>query len=267
MVTGCASGIGEQVARLVSERGGSVVGLDLRRPPRYVDEFHEVDLSDSDSIRAGARAIADPVDAIFNVAGIAEPGDPGRVIGVNFVGMRELIAALEPRLTRGAAIVNTASVAASGYAARRSLVAGLLSTDDRGEAERWCTEHAAEIGNGYAVSKDAVVWYTLERAAELAVRGIRINAVAPGLTETPILAEARAWRDPGALDSIPLPLGRTALPEEQAEVLTFLSTDAASYISGQILWVDGGYMAGVQTGQLPCRTGALGSGGLAEEQP
>jgi NAD(P)-dependent dehydrogenase (short-subunit alcohol dehydrogenase family) len=163
-----------------------------------------------------------------------------------------------PRLAPGAAVVVTASLAASRHAERAELVAGLLATSSRAEADAWCRAHRVEVGTGYAVSKDALVRYTLERTVDLARRGIRINAVAPGMTETPILAETRASRGEAFLDAIPMPLGRTATADEQAAALVFLAGPDASYITGQVLWVDGGYSAGVATGELPHVTGSVG---------
>jgi NAD(P)-dependent dehydrogenase (short-subunit alcohol dehydrogenase family) len=74
----------------------------------------------------------------------------------------------------------------------------------------------------------------------LGAKGIRINCTGPGVTETPILDQLRATYGQQYLDDIPKPLGRVAEPAEQAAVLAFLNSQAASYISGQILWVDGG---------------------------
>ncbi|WP_238010604.1 coniferyl-alcohol dehydrogenase [Dactylosporangium sp. AC04546] len=258
VVTGCASGIGAALAHLLHDRGAEVTGLDLRPTTAPVARFVPVDLADSASIRAAADAIGDPVDALFNVAGLSGAIDPALVVGVNFVGTRELTELLLPRMTAGAAVVTTASVAASRYLQRRDLVAGLLATRDRDEASRWCREHAADIGTGYSVSKDAVVWYTMTHAVPLAARGIRLNCVAPGLTATPILEASRASRGEAFLDAIPKPLGRVAEPAEQAAVLAFLGSADARYVSGQVIWADGGYLAGVATGQLPHRTGSLG---------
>jgi NAD(P)-dependent dehydrogenase (short-subunit alcohol dehydrogenase family) len=258
VVTGCASGIGEQLVHVLVERGAAVIGIDRRAPAAPVDEFHAVDLTDSQAIARSADAITGPLHALFNVAGLSGAVAPATVVGVNFVGTRELTDALLPRLGAGAAIANTASIAASRHEERRALVEELLATDDRAAAMAWCAAHAAEIGTGYAVSKDAIVWYTRRRALELAAEGIRMNAVAPGITETPIIEDSRRARGDDFLDAIPMPLGRVAQPREQAEVLAFLNSPAASYVSGQILWADGGYMAGVATGALENVTGAVG---------
>jgi NAD(P)-dependent dehydrogenase (short-subunit alcohol dehydrogenase family) len=259
VVTGCASGIGEQLVHVLARRGAEVVGLDRRPTAAPVAEFHLVDLDDSASIAAVAAAIDGPVDALFNVAGLSGTIGPLAIVGVNFVGTRELTEALIPRMTPGSAIVNTSSIAASRWEQRKDLIAELLATETREEAMSWCRAHAVEVGTGYAVSKDALVWYSLRRALQLAPTGIRMNCVAPGTTETPIIADTRRARGNGFLDAIPMPLGRLAEPEEQAEVIAFFGSPAASYVNGQVLWVDGGYMGGVATGMLDNVTGTVGA--------
>lgn len=256
-VTGCASGIGERVAVRLRALGAEVVGLDVRAPAVEFRAFVPVDLGDSASIARAADAVG-TVDALVNVAGVSGTLDPALVVGINFVGTRELTEALDPRMPAGAAVVVTASLAASRYAERAELLDGLLATRSREEAVTWCRAHRREVGTGYAISKDALVRYTLGRTVDLAARGIRINAVAPGMTETPILAATRASRGEAFLDAIPMPLGRTATADEQAAALVFLAGPDASYISGQVLWVDGGYSAGVATGQLAHVTGSVG---------
>jgi NAD(P)-dependent dehydrogenase (short-subunit alcohol dehydrogenase family) len=258
VLTGCASGIGEQLAHLLSESGAETIGLDRQPTSAPVTEFHHVDLSDSQSILDAASAIAEPIDVLFNVAGLSGTIGAATVLGINFVGTRELTEALLPRMQPGSAVVITSSLAASRYADRRALVSGLLATRSREEALAWCEAHASEIGTGYAVSKDALIWYTLTRAVELAQRGIRINAVAPGITATPIIADTIKSRGEEFLNAIPMPLGRIAEPREQATVLAFLGSSDASYISGQVVWVDGGYSAGVAAGLLQNVAGSVG---------
>lgn len=258
VVTGCCSGIGQRLAALLGQRGADVVGMDIAGDSEFAGQFIQVDLGDSASVTTAASLAAEHrVDALFNVAGISGTAGARRVIGVNFVGMRELTERLVSTMAAGAAIVNTASTAATRYAERLELVSGLLNTATREEAMAWCDERAAELGTGYAVSKDAVVWYTKQRAVELAPRGIRVNAVAPGVTETPILAASIAARGADFLDAIPKPLGRMSQPDEQAAVLAFLGSGDASYVTGQVIWVDGGYTAGISVGNFPDVTGSV----------
>jgi NAD(P)-dependent dehydrogenase (short-subunit alcohol dehydrogenase family) len=119
-------------------------------------------------------------------------------------------------------------------------VAPLLNTATMQEGIDWCRGHPDGLGNGYQLSKEAVILYTMRNATPLGTRGIRINCTGPGVTETPILDQLRTAYGQGFLDDIPKPLGRVSGPAEQAAVLLFLNSRAASYITGQVLWVDGG---------------------------
>jgi NAD(P)-dependent dehydrogenase (short-subunit alcohol dehydrogenase family) len=83
-------------------------------------------------------------------------------------------------------------------------------------------------------------------AVPLGAKGIRINCTGPGVTETPILDQLRSAYGQGLLDDIPKPLGRVSNPAEQAAVLVFLGSKAAGYITGQVIWADGGNIAARQ---------------------
>ncbi|GAA0570669.1 coniferyl-alcohol dehydrogenase [Actinomadura livida] len=259
VVTGAASGIGRSLAELLVAQGARVIGLDRREADVPGIDARLVDLADPASVRAAADGITGELHALFNVAGVSGTLPPETVVGINYAGTRELTEALLPRIPAGGAVVTTASIAGSRYLERRPLVEELLALDDRSAVTAWCREHRAEVGTGYTVSKDAVIWWTLHRAPELARRGVRINCVAPGITDTPILEASRASRGAAFLDAVPMPLGRPAEPREQAGVMAFLATPAASYLAGQVLWVDGGYSAGVATGELEHATGSVGS--------
>jgi NAD(P)-dependent dehydrogenase (short-subunit alcohol dehydrogenase family) len=97
---------------------------------------------------------------------------------------------------------------------------------------------------GYRLAKEAIILYSMKNAGLLGSRGIRINCSGPGVTETPILDQLRTAYGQDYLDDIPKPLGRVSDPAEQAAVLLFLNSRAAGYITGQVLWVDGGNIAG-----------------------
>jgi NAD(P)-dependent dehydrogenase (short-subunit alcohol dehydrogenase family) len=241
VVTGCASGIGEHVARQLTELGAEVVGLDLRRPALQLKEFHEIDLSDEASIDRAAALIGGQVDALFNVAGVSSGiGNPPLVVTINFLGLRHVTEALIAKMPSGSSIVSVSSLAAAGYREHAGVVAPLLKTSTMQQGLDWCQSHPDAVGNGYQLSKEAIIFYTMRSATPLGAKGIRINCSGPGVTETPILDQLRAAYGQGFLDDIPKPLGRVSDPAEQAAVLLFLNSRAASYITGQILWVDGG---------------------------
>jgi NAD(P)-dependent dehydrogenase (short-subunit alcohol dehydrogenase family) len=242
VVTGCASGIGEHVARQLTELGAEVVGLDRRHPTVQVKEFHVVDLADPASIDQAVSSMGGQVDSLFNVAGVSSGiGDPLLVVTINFLGMRHLTEALSGIMRRGSSIVSVSSLAASGYLQHRDTTAGLVNTATFDEGIQWCQRHPDALADGgYRLSKEAIILYCMRNAVPLGARGIRVNCTGPGVTETPILDQLRSAYGPDYLDSIPKPLGRVSEPAEQAAVLTFLNSQAASYITGQVLWVDGG---------------------------
>ncbi|BBZ50997.1 coniferyl-alcohol dehydrogenase [Mycobacterium heidelbergense] len=242
VVTGCASGIGQQVVCQLTELGAEVIGLDKRRPPFEINEFHEVDLADPASIDHATESVGGPVDALFNVAGVSSGiGDPPLVVAINFLGLRHVTEALIPKMPAGSSIVSVSSLAAAAYREHMRAVAPLLNTETMQDGIDWCHAHPdALAGGGYQLSKEAIILYTMRNATPLGARGIRINCTGPGVTETPILDQLRTAYGQGFLDDIPKPLGRVAGPAEQASVLLFLNSAAASYISGQVLWVDGG---------------------------
>lgn len=246
VVTGCASGIGEHVARQLTELGAEVVGLDRQATALQLKEFHEVDLADRTSIDRAVSAIGDHVDSLFNIAGVSSGiGNPLLVTTINFLGMRHLTEAILPAMPEGSSVACVSSLAAAGYLEHKDALAGLLRTRSMDDGVDWCHRHPEELADGgYRLSKEAVILYCMTKSVPLGARGIRINCTAPGVTETPILDQLRSAYGPQFLDDIPKPLGRVSEPAEQAAALVFLNSRAAAYITGQVLWVDGGNLAG-----------------------
>jgi NAD(P)-dependent dehydrogenase (short-subunit alcohol dehydrogenase family) len=251
VVTGCSSGMGQAAAGELIELGATVVGVDIAEPTVGVKEFHRLDLSDPDSVDSVAAAIGGPVHALFNIAGISSGAAPPlKVAEVNILGPRRLSEALLPFMDAGSAIASVSSLAAAGYAGNIATVQEFLAAGDFAAGKAWCEAHPEQLGNGYNFAKQAIIVWTMMQGVELSKRGVRINCIGPTVTDTPFLADTIKTYGEGFIDAFPKPLGRVSQPDEQARALIFLNSDAASYITGVVLWTDGGYMGGATTGLI-----------------
>ena len=230
VVTGAGQGIGRAVSAALAEAGYHIVAVDMNvaaareTAAELGGEAVECDVTDLVAIEAVAAEVGE-LDVLINNAGIwrpapldaADPGDLDAVLRVNVLGTTYCSRAFRPGLAAGAggAIVNFSSAAAA-------MAAPNLGT--------------------YPASKAAVETLTRQLALEFAPQ-IRVNAVAPGLVITEGTAasyegERAQQRARG------VPLGRVGTPEDIADVVAFLCSPAARYVSGQLIGVDGGISAG-----------------------
>jgi 3-oxoacyl-[acyl-carrier protein] reductase len=256
IVTGAGSGMGAAAAILLAEEGARVAVLDISE-----DAARETvtaiagaggtalalraDVSDAAAVAAAVAAAEDalgPADVLVNNAGVFDQSVTcleateetwDRVVQINLKGLFLVTHEVLPGMvSRGrGAIVNTASIA------------GFI---------------AGGGGIAYTTTKFGVVGFTKQVACEVAGSGVRVNAVAPGLVFTnlfdssaavlgaanptgPQAMAARGRMTDEALDNIPM--GRGAEPREVAKAIAFLASDDASYVTGEVLLVDGGYCA------------------------
>lgn len=216
IVTGAASGIGAAAAAELADRGWRVAGLDLR--PSGWDVSRVVDGADPDAVRdavADAELRLGPVDAVVSAAGHYAMADFGDItpaewttmLRVHLGGLLNLARAVLPRMTEqrhGSIVAVTSELAVGG----------------------------GDRDAHYAAAKGAIIGLVRSLAAEVAETGVRVNAVAPGPTDTPLIGPDSPWRDPAYLAT--LPLRRLVAPEEVARTVAFL-VEEATFMTGEIL--------------------------------
>lgn len=251
VVTGAATGMGHETARLLVEAGADVVGLDIAEIHEPGITALQVDLGDPASIEAVVAKLPGRVDVLMNCAGI--PGGtrftPAQVMRVNFFGLRALTEAVLPRVPAGGAVVNIASIAGGQWFTHVPQLAELLATT--GFDDGWVEANAEVVGDGYSFSKEAVQYYTMVRSTSAIKDGVRVNSICPGVTDTKIMPDFRAAMGDWAIDmTADVGIGRLATPDEMAPAMVFLGSAGASYVNGVNLVIDGGFSAAAATGQV-----------------
>jgi 2-hydroxycyclohexanecarboxyl-CoA dehydrogenase len=216
LITGAASGIGAEIAALLNKRGWKVAGLDLRGSE--TDSSLITDVADPAAVRAAvdqATRELGPISLLVTVAGhyemlpISEIGIERwhRMLAVHLGGTRNACAAVLPGMVeRG-----------KGHVITISSELALAGGDEDAH---------------YAAAKGAIIGFTKSLAVEVAGRGVRVNSVAPGPTDTPLLEPDSPWRDPAFVET--LPLRRLVRPDEVAEAVLFLAEEG-DYFCGQVI--------------------------------
>jgi NAD(P)-dependent dehydrogenase (short-subunit alcohol dehydrogenase family) len=255
VVSGCFSGMGDATAKLLLELGAEVHGLDYKPSTLGLASFTQMDLRDPKSIDAAAAKIGGKVDALFNCAGLAQTSPPIDVMKVNYIGARRLTEALLPAMSPGSAVASISSTAGLGWSRRLPAAMELIKNDRFEQAVDWCERNAAEtVREGYSFSKEVIIVWTMMFATRTIKRGVRMNCTMPGPTQTPMMAEFESATKASVIEAATQPINRRSSPEEQAGPLVFLNSDAASYINGVALAVDGGFLGGIATGQIDPRS-------------
>jgi 3-oxoacyl-[acyl-carrier protein] reductase len=231
LVTGAGRGLGRAVSKRLAADGHVVKAIDIDLESAEATATmvggtgHRCDVGDAEAVRALADEIG-PVDILINNAGIwrfgplldASEPDLVDVLRVNLLGTVHCCQAFTPGMAEagGGAIVNLSSAAAA--------------------------MHASGVGI-YPASKGAIELLTQQLAVELGPRGIRVNAVGPGLIVTEGTA-ANYEGDRQRERARAVPLQRVGEPTDIANVVAFLVSDQSAYVSGQVIYVDGGITAG-----------------------
>lgn len=229
MVTGAAQGIGRAIADKLARMGAKVACCDLVQPEGELPTeaaFFECDVTNRDQVEATVKAVVERfggLHILINNAGIAidgllmrtKPEDWDRVLQVNLTG---------------------------AFTCAKAAARHLLKAKEAGRIIH-ISSVVGEQGNtgqvAYSASKAALLGVTKTLAQELAGRGITVNAVSPGFIETR-MTEQHVQGELRQQLLAAIPLGRIGAPEEIAEAVGFLCSPAASYITGQVLRVNGG---------------------------
>jgi NAD(P)-dependent dehydrogenase (short-subunit alcohol dehydrogenase family) len=253
LVVGGATGMGAAAAALAQDAGADVVVMDFAEVTLPGARSIHVDLADQASIDAAVAECGGTVDVLMSCAGVAD-GTPG-IERINFIGHRHMIDSMmaSGMIGSGAAIGFISSAAGLGWEANLPQIQELLATPDFDSAVAWVEKNGKA---DYLSMKQAVCAYVASQAFPFLKQGIRINAICPGPTDTP-LAEAnkQTWLGFGADYRDELGI-EASTPLEQAYPLVFLCSDAAVAITGITMITDVGYMSSGVTGSFPAATGA-----------
>jgi NAD(P)-dependent dehydrogenase (short-subunit alcohol dehydrogenase family) len=242
--------MGQATARILTELGADVIGLDIHKSDTS-DVFIEVDLRSKESIDQAVAQIGSPVDSIFSVAGL--PGRPFSdldTVLVNFVGARHLIESLAPVMPEGSAIVCVASNAGLGWQEHIQELMEVTTTPDFDTALKWCTKNPERILGGYGPSKQLTNAWVASRAVDLIKSGIRLNCTNPGPTDTSMMGDFENQVGKEIIDAFVGPSGRRSTPDEQAWPLVMLNSPRCSYVTGEALHTDAGFLGAMVTGRL-----------------
>ena len=246
LVVGGATGMGAAAARTTAALGGEVVVMDQAPVEFEVSETVKVDIRDLAALDAALDQVQGPVHAVFSCAGVAD-GTPG-LMRTNFIAHRHVIERLlgGGQLPRGSAVCMISSVAGLGWESQMPTLVEFLATPDYESADAWVRAH--EGTDSYGFSKQVMNCYVARQAFPFLAKGVRINAICPGPTDTPLArANAETWLTfaQGYRDATGSP---HLTPDQMGDTMVFLNSDAASGISGVNLLVDSGHVMSSLTG-------------------
>jgi NAD(P)-dependent dehydrogenase (short-subunit alcohol dehydrogenase family) len=242
-ITGSGSGIGAATADALRALGHRVIGIDIGNADLSVD------LSSADGRAQAVSGVLERCDGVLDglvlCAGLGPQVEPpARIVSVNYFGAVELLDGLLPALSRGSnpAAVVVSSVSSTQISWDRNPLAAALEAGEEA-ALAGIVDNAGEMRGhvAYAGSKNAVTVAVRRRAIDWGRAGVRLNTVAPGMVETPLLqAGLDDARYGNAIRNFVAPLGRSTKPQEIAAMIVYLLSSQAGFVHGAQFVIDGG---------------------------
>ena len=241
VITGSSSGIGAETARLLRLQGARVIGVDRNEPMITLDGFIKADLSEQSTIDAAIKQLPERIDALCNIAGVPGTANVDLVARVNYLGLRHLCQRVVERMPAGGSIVNIASILGAEWPQRVDLHKALGETPSFEAGLAFLAKKPVAQQTCYQYFKEAlIVWTVTQSQKWFLERGVRMNCIAPGPVFTPILGDFVSMLGAERVQKDAHRMKRPALADEVAPVIAFLCSDAARWVSGINLPVDGG---------------------------
>ncbi len=239
-VTGVASGIGAELARILKTQGHRVIGFDIQETGENVDHFIHLDLNDATSIAKAAAAISEPLDGLCNNAGLPpRDGLEEAILQVNFLGTRTFTNAMVPHMREGASIVNMASRAGHGWPTAVDQVKRLGALTGKHQLADFIATEQINATRCYNLTKEAVILWTVAESEAMVNQGLRINSLSPGGIATGILADfQKAFGD--KMTKNVERAGRPGAPDEIAQIAAFVLSPTSNWLRGADIAIDGG---------------------------
>lgn len=239
-VTGVASGIGAELARILKAQNHRVIGFDIQETDENVDHFIKLDLNDPESITDAAASIGEPLDGLCNNAGLPpRAGLEEAILQVNFLGTRAFTHAMVPQMQSGASIVNMASRAGHGWRDGADQVKRLAALSHKDQLAAFVASEGIDATRCYNLTKEAMILWTVAEAEAMVNRGLRINSLSPGGISTGILGDFQKAFGAQMAKNVAR-AGRPGDPHEIAEIAAFLLSPASNWIKGADIAIDGG---------------------------